>query len=73
MAVPLARATGTEPLDALHATAHVTLRDWGPFLKQLRGPLPTSEVLVSELTKRIAGVGRVWARVGKSDPKAPSS
>ena len=52
-------ATGTEPLDALHATAHVTLRDWGPFVKQLRGPLPTSEVLVSELSKRVAGVGRV--------------
>lgn len=73
MAVALARATETEPLDALHATAHVTLRGWGPFVKQLRSPLPTSEVLVSELTKRVAGVGRVWARVAESRTKTPRS
>jgi hypothetical protein len=54
---------GVEPMDALHATVHVTCKDWRSFARRLLGPATTSEVLAAELTRRSFGAGRVWTAI----------
>ena len=59
-------AEGMEPMNALHATVHVTCRDWRSFGRRLLGPATTREVLAAELTRRSFGAGRVWTAITDS-------
>jgi glycosyltransferase involved in cell wall biosynthesis len=61
-------AEGVEPMDALHATVHVTCKDWLSFARRLRGPATTREVLAAELTRRSFGAGRVWTAMTEDAP-----
>jgi glycosyltransferase involved in cell wall biosynthesis len=61
-------AEGVEPMNALHATVHVTCRDWISFGRRLRGPASTREVLAAELTRRSFGAGRAWSAITDGGP-----
>jgi glycosyltransferase involved in cell wall biosynthesis len=61
-------AEGVDAMDALHATVHLTCKDWVSFGRRLRGPATTREVLVAELMRRSFGAGRVWTAITDGAP-----